>query len=125
MPRSLPLNPDLLRTVFRYNPETGNVHPRPTALMVVRRINSKQWEVGPCIYGLHRIVWAMHNPDNPNPVYILFRDGNRANTRIENLEPKNVHPRWEGHVKQQRGYIDKHGNVKLRANKTTQSDNKT
>jgi hypothetical protein len=100
MPKAAPINADLIRAVFTYDPETGALTPKPTAPLVVRRTDVCQWEVGKHRYSLHRLVWAYHHPENPNPVYITFKDGWRTNTRIENLEAKNVHPRWEGHAKQ-------------------------
>jgi hypothetical protein len=75
-------------------------------------MSTTQWWLGGGTYSVHRLVWAWHNPDNANPAYIKFVDGDRTNTRIENLEAKNVHPRWEGHVKHN-ATIDAYGNITI------------
>lgn len=111
MPKALPINPDLVRALFSYNRTTGTLTTKPPADVAARRINSKQWEFGAGTYSMHRIVWAYHNPDNANPRYVRFRDGDPSNTRIENLYAHNTHPRWEGHVKQINAQFDEHGRI--------------
>jgi hypothetical protein len=111
MPKALPINPDLVRSLFSYNHATGNLTTKPTATVAARRINSKQWEFGAGTYSMHRIVWAYHNPDNANPKYIKFKDGNPNNPRIENLLARNTHPRWEGHTKQINAEFDEYGRI--------------
>lgn len=115
MPKALTINHTLVCALFAYNPLTGNLTPKPTANAAARRINSKQWEFGAGthagIYSMHRIVWAYHNPDDANPRYIRFRDGDQRNTRIENLYAKNTHPRWEGYTKQSDAQFDEYGRV--------------
>ena len=113
MPKAAPINPDLVRAIFTYDPETGELTPRSTAPLVARRTDASQWELGRHRYSLHRLVWAYHNPDNANPQYIVFKDGWRNNSRIENLEAKNVHPRWEGHVKQVKARLSADGHIIL------------
>lgn len=85
MPAPKPVNPTLMHTLFAYNPTTGELEQKPPAARAARKINRTQWEIGPHKYSVHRIIWAMHNPDTPNPQVVGFRDGNTANTRIENL----------------------------------------
>jgi hypothetical protein len=112
MPAAAPISPHLVRTLFDYDPTTGALIPKPTAQTAARKTDKRQWEVGAYRYSLHRLVWAWHNPDNPNPKYITFKDSDATNTRIENLHAQNVHPRWVGHTKQTRARIDASGNVR-------------
>jgi hypothetical protein len=111
MPKALLINPDLVRALFSYDHATGNLTTKPPADIAARRINSKQWEFGAGTYSMHRIVWAYHNPDNANPRYVRFKDGDPSNIRIENLYARNTHPRWEGHVKQVDAQFDEHGRI--------------
>ena len=116
MPKAAPLNHDLLRSIFLYDPQTGELHPKTTATRLARRTDKRQWEIGPYRYSLHRLVWAYHHPENPNPKYVGFKnyaptDTGANRTCIENLVAKDVHPRWEGHVKQVRAKLDKHGHI--------------
>jgi len=111
MPKALSANPILVRTLFSYDYATGNLVPKPTAKPAARRVNSKQWEFGAGTYSMHRLVWAYHNPDNANPRYIRFKDGNPRNTRIENLYARNTHPRWEGYTKQVNAQFDEYGRI--------------
>jgi len=108
MPKPIPINPVLLRAIFDYDPETGQLIPKPTADHAARRKDKLQWEIGARRYSLNRLVWAWHNPDDANPYAIQHRDGDRRNTRIENLYPIPTHPRWVGHVKQVSARIDRH-----------------
>ena len=111
MPKALPINPDLVRALFSYNHATGNLTTKPLAAVAARRINSKQWEFGAGTYSMHRIVWAYHNPDNANPKYIKFKDGNSNNPRIENLIARSTNPRWDGHIKKIDAEFDEYGRI--------------
>jgi hypothetical protein len=111
MPKAAPINADLIRAIFTYDPATGALIPKPTAPLVARRTDKYQWGIGAHRYSLHRLVWAYHHPENPNPTYIACKDYNRYNTRIENLEAKDVHPRWEGHTKKINATLDEHGRI--------------
>jgi hypothetical protein len=111
MPKALRINPDHVRTLFSYNRATGKLTVNPTSNATVRRVNSKQWEFGAGTYSMHRLVWAYHNPDNANPRYIQFRDGDPSNTRIENLYARSTHPRWEGHTKQADAQFNEYGHI--------------
>lgn len=111
MPKAASINPILVRTLFDYDPSTGNLIPKPTAAKAARRTNSRQWEIGDTEYSVHRLVWAWHNPDNPDPKYIRFRNGDKRDWRIENLEARDVHPRWEGHAKKTAVRLDSYGRV--------------
>jgi hypothetical protein len=113
MPKAAPINADLIRAIFTYDSETGELVPKPTAPLVVRRTDANQWEVGRHRYSLHRLVWAYHHPENPNPQYVAFKEGWRNDPRIENLEAKDVHPRWEGHTKQIRARLSADGHIIL------------
>jgi hypothetical protein len=113
MPKAAPINADLIRAIFTYNPTTGHLIPKPTAALTARRINSKQWQVGASTYSIHRLVWAYHHPENPNPPYITFKDVSAYNPRIENLVAKNVHPRWEGYPKRINAVFDEYGRIVL------------
>lgn len=122
MPKAAPINADLIRTIFTYDPATGELVPKPTAPLVARRTDASQWEVGRYRYSLHRLVWAYHHPENANPQYIVFKDGWRNNPRIENLEAKNVHPRWEGYTKQVKVRLGADGRIILVGNKVVGAD---
>jgi hypothetical protein len=111
MPAPAPINPLLLHTIFTYDASFGSVVPKPTAKNAARRTARTQWEIGAYRYSLHRLIWAMHNPDKPNPFSVQFRDGDRNNTRIENLYAIDTNPRWLGHVKQQRVRLNADGEV--------------
>jgi len=111
MPKAAPINDTLIRAIFTYDPETGALNPKPTATLVARRTDKHQWEVGAHRYSLNRLVWAYHHPENPNPKYVAYKDSNRFNTRIENLEAKEVHPRWEGHTKKVNATLDEQGRI--------------
>lgn len=113
MPRAVPINPDLIRAIFAYDPDTGALTPKPTAPLVARRTDKNQWEVNGHRHMTHRLVWAWHNPDNPNPYSVQCKDGNRHNTRIENLYSISTNPRWIGHVKQVKGRFDSAGRIIL------------
>jgi hypothetical protein len=113
MPKAAPINADLIRALFTYDPDTGELIPKPTAPLVARRTDANQWEIGRHRYSLHRLVWAYHHPDNANPQYIVCKDGWRNNSRIDNLEAKDVHPRWEGHVKQVKARLSVDGHIIL------------
>jgi hypothetical protein len=111
MPAAAPINPDLILAIFSYDPITGALIPKPTANAAARKTDKQQWEVGAYRYSLHRLVWAWHNPKDANPYAVQFHDGDKTNTRIENLYPIPTHPRWVGHIKQIKAKIDQHGNV--------------
>jgi hypothetical protein len=111
MPKAAPINADLIRAIFTYDPETGALIPKPTANLTARRTSNRQWEVGRHRYSLHRLVWAYHHPENPNPNYITFKDFSDYNPRIENLEARDVHPRWEGHTKKINATLDEFGRI--------------
>ena len=111
MPKAAPINADLIRAIFTYDHDTGELVPKPTATLVARRTDANQWGVGQHRYSLHRLVWAYHHPENANPQYIVFKDGWRNNSRIENLMAKDVHPRWEGHVKQVKAKLSADGHI--------------
>jgi hypothetical protein len=122
MPKAAPINADLIRAIFTYDPETGALIPKPTAPLVVRRTDANQWEVGRHRYSLHRLVWAYHHPENPNPQYVAFKEGWRNDPRIENLEAKDVHPRWEGHIKQTRARLSADGCIILAGDKSARAN---
>lgn len=120
MPKAAPINPTLLHAIFDYDTDTGTLTPKPTAANAARRTDKNQWEVSGHRYLMHRLVWAWHNPDNPNPYSVQFKDGDRTNSHIENLFPIHTNPRWLGHVKQVKGHIDSNGNVVLRGHTNIQ-----
>lgn len=111
MPAPAPINPNLIRALFSYNPETGDLIPNKLATRAAVRISQYQWEIGPHKYSTHRIVWALHNPDKPNPYAVKFHDNNMKNTRIENLYAIDTNPRWVGHVKQVKMSIRSDGTI--------------
>ena len=111
MPKAAPINANLIRAIFTYDPTTGELTPKPTATLTARRTDKRQWKVGEYRYSLNRLVWAYHHPENPNPQYIACKDHNLCNTRIENLEAKDVHPRWENHIKQIKVRFDADGYI--------------
>lgn len=111
MPAPAPINPKLIRALFDYNPTTGDLIPNKLAARAAVRISQYQWEVGPHKYSTHRIIWAWHNPDRPNPYAVKFHDNNMKNTRIENLYALDTNPRWVGHVKQVKMSIRSDGTV--------------
>lgn len=111
MARTARIDPQTILAIFDYDPVTGALHPKPGMEHMARKTDKRQWEVGAHRYSLHRLVWAWHHPDNPNPKFVTFRDGVGTTTRIENLHGTNEHPRWAGHVKQRRGTLDEMGRV--------------
>jgi len=114
MPKAVPINPTLVRIAFTYDSATGALKLKPLGERAAKRINSKQWQMGGSTYLMHRLVWAWHNPDNANPRFIKFVDGDRTNTRIENLKATNVHPQWENHAKRVDAIIDDDGRISLK-----------
>jgi hypothetical protein len=111
MPAPAPINPTLVRSLFRYDPNTGELIPTQLAPNAARKTDRYQWEVGAHRYSLHRLVWAYHNPDTPNPYCVQFKDGDKTNTRIENLSVIHTNPRWVNHQKQQPLKITASGKV--------------
>lgn len=113
MPKAAPINPDLIRAIFAYDPATGHLIPnklgaKPASLT---SRNPRQWLVGVHRYREHRLVWAWHHPDDPNPYSVQFIDENPNNSRIDNLRPIATNPRWLGHVKQAKVHLDSYGRV--------------
>lgn len=111
MPLPAKINQHLVRALFDYDTQTGALIPKPTAGRAARRADKNQWEIDGRRYSIHRLVWAWHNPKEPNPYVVSFIDGDKTNTRIENLKALHEHPRWVGHVKQVRMKMDKYGNL--------------
>lgn len=111
MPAPAPINPDLVRALFDYDPETGQLIPKPTAKRAAYRKSSTQWEIGAHNHSTHRLIWAWHNPQMPNPYGVKFRDNDTKNTRIENLYAIQTNPRWADHVKQVKMKITADGQV--------------
>jgi hypothetical protein len=109
MPRGAPINADLIRVIFSYDPATGELLPKPTAKRVASKSSATQWEVGAYRYSTHRLVWAWHHPESPNPYCVQFNDGDRTNTRIENLSIIHTNPRWVHNVKTQKMRINADG----------------
>lgn len=106
MPAAAPFkNPKMLHAFFTYDPDTGKLHPKEGAdiarklgMPVIKRTNNTQYRVEGYARSHHRIIWAMHHPEDPNPRYIRFLDGNKDNTRIENMMGTDVSRRWEGYI---------------------------
>lgn len=111
MPSPNRIDPNLILALFDYEPDTGALALKPTLHNAARKTDKRQWEIGHHRYALHRLVWAWHHPDNPNPKYISFKDDNPHNTTIDNLTAHDNHPRWEGHVKQRKAKLDGRGNI--------------
>ena len=96
--KSKPLPPvEHLRSLFDYNPETGDITWR-----VYRNWQAKVGDVAGyvtpsgyrliCIrnggvvnYLAHRLAWALHYGEDPNPCELDHIDRNKLNNRIENL----------------------------------------
>lgn len=108
MPAAAPFrNPLLIRAYFDYDPATGKLTHKPDSKIarlvgapVIRRANNFQYYYEGYARTDHRIIWAMHHPENANPKFIVFLDGDKTNTRIENLMGTDTNPRWIGHTKQ-------------------------
>lgn len=111
MPAPAPIAPDLVRALFNYDPTTGQLVPKPAADRAARRTAADQWEVGRHRYALHRLIWAWHHPEAPNPYCVQFIDGNRRNTRIENLYAVPTNPRWAERPKQFRATLHEDGSI--------------
>lgn len=111
MPLPAKIHPHLVRALFDYDYLSGALTPKPTAVRAARRTDKYQWEIDGRRYSTHRLIWAWHNPQAPNPYVVSFIDGDKTNTRIENLKALHEHPRWVGHVKQVRMKMDKYGNL--------------
>ena len=114
MPNATPINPALVRIAFTYDSATGALKLKTLGERVARRMSTTQWQLDKGTYSVHRLVWAWHNPDNANPRFIKFVDGDRTNTRIENLKATNVHPQWENHAKRVDAIIDDDGRISLK-----------
>lgn len=106
MPKAAPIDPQTILAIFDYDPTTGALLPKLGMGKAVRQTDTRQWEIGRHRYSLHRLVWAWHNPNQPNPKYVTFKDSNCYNTRIENLRATSTHPRWAGHTKQRKALLD-------------------
>jgi hypothetical protein len=111
MPAPAKINSDLVRALFDYDYLSGALIPKPTAARAARRTDKNQWEITGYRYSSHRLIWIWHHPTEPNPYIVSFIDGDKTNTRIENLRAVHEHPRWAGHVKQVRMKMDDYGNV--------------
>jgi len=125
MPAPSKINPALVQILFDYNPDTGELIPKPTTHRAAYRTAKNQWEIGEHRYTTHRLIWAWHNPNNANPYAVQFIDGDQNNTRIENLHAIHTNPRWLDHNKKQRMYMRADGTIvpmgsvhKLRAPET-------
>ena len=102
-PPKPPLDPMALRHQFTYNPVTGRIKPKPTPtrpdLPKPVQVRSRYWRVDESTntYPTHRIIWALHHPEYPNPKHVTCNDWDYNNTRIENLigtdtwPPKHTH----------------------------------
>jgi hypothetical protein len=106
-----PINANLVRIIFRYDPTTGTLIPTDLTAKAARKTDKRQWEIGAHRYALHRLVWAYHHPDAPNPYSVQFKDSDPTNTHIENLYAIDTNPRWLGHVKQVRMKLTAAGTV--------------
>lgn len=111
MPAPAKIKHDLVRALFDYDYLSGALTPKPTAVRAARRTDKNQWEINGHRYSAHRLIWAWHNPKEPNPYIVSFIDGDKTNTRIENLKAVHEHPRWAGHVKQVKLAMDDYGNI--------------
>lgn len=111
MPAPAKINPSLVQILFDYNPDTGELIPKPTTRRAAYRTAKNQWEIGEHRYTTHRLIWAWHNPDNPNPYAVQFIDGDQNNTRIENLRAIHTNPKWLDHTKKTRMYMRADGTI--------------
>lgn len=90
-PTKPPLDPIALRHQFIYNPATGRIRPKPTPtrpdLPKPVQARARYWRVDHTtnLYATHRIVWALHHPEYPNPKHVTFDNWNHSDFRIENL----------------------------------------
>ena len=109
MPAPRPIDPEVILALFDYDASSGQLRPKPHATRAVRKTDRNQWEIGEHRYVLHRLIWAIHNPDNANPYAVQFKDGDRTNTRIENLTAIKTNPRWIGHKKIRRARLNDDG----------------
>ena len=105
MPAPARINPHLVQILFGYNPDSGELTPKPTAQRAAYRTAKNQWEIGEHRYSVHRLIWAWHNPNDANPYAVQFIDGDTKNTRIENLHAIRTNPRWLDHGKKPRMYM--------------------
>lgn len=81
----IPLND--VQTLLSYDKATGTLVLKDpdTPRKVCRPHTTSQWSIHGKHYSTHRLIWALHNPDNPNPRYVEHLDGDLDNHCIENL----------------------------------------
>ncbi len=97
-PTKPPLDPIALRHQFIYNPTTGRIRPKPTPtrpdLPKPVQVRSRYWRVDHTTnaYATHRIIWALHHPEFPNPKHVTCLDWDYNNLRIENLHGSDSWP---------------------------------
>lgn len=113
MARTARIDPQTILALFDYDPTLGTLRLKSGMEHAARKTDKRQWQVGAHRYSLHRLIWAWHHPDKPNPKFVTFRDSDHTNTRIENLHGTNEHPRWAGHVKQRQGTLDEMSRIIL------------
>lgn len=88
--------PEDLRAIFDYDPSTGVVsrklpvqRGRVGALAPKPRREGLRVRVRGTTYPLHRVVWAIHHGRWPD-ARLVFRNGNKTDTRIDNLVPASM-----------------------------------
>ena len=87
----IPIDVELVRRLFNYNPETG---------VVTRAINSSHQKAGAVVGNgkrhlscsvknkrilLHRIIWAIHYGEDPGEFEVDHINGDSLDNRIDNL----------------------------------------
>lgn len=103
----------LVRRLFNYNPTTGKLTVKDEYKhLPVFLVTGRSVFIYNINYSLHNLVYAWHNPDEPQPQWVKFIDGNPKNTRIENLYPLTKDKNW---IVRSRGgikcHMDDMGNI--------------
>lgn len=84
---------DLLRELFRYDPETGFLHwnKRRCGTVFGKKAGSPdkkgylKIKINDRLYLAHRVIWALHHGTDPLEHEVDHKDRNPSNNRIENL----------------------------------------
>lgn len=85
----------LLRKICDYDPIKGKLRKKKEYKhLPLSAASGNTLSVYGVHYSMQNLVYAWHNPDEPQPQWVKFIDGNPRNTRIENLYPFTIDKNW-------------------------------